>query len=381
MRSLSRTTTFITAAFVGAVSAVLVHAGPQQVLTIDHYVPVRSSSPAIAGQVSQIFVRERATPASVLRDATLGGRVVLFVHGAGTPAEVAFDVPTPGYSWMVYLASGGYDVFAMDLTGYGRSTRPAPMNDPCNLSTEQQAAMVPAVLAAPCAPTHPHQIVTIASEWNEIDAVVDYVRALRRVERVHLVGWSLGAPRAGGYTSRHAEKVERLVLLAPSYNRTASSTPPAKLPAAGAAFNKQSREDFLANWDRQIGCADQYDPGVRDAVWSAMLESDPVGATWGQGVRRAPSTTVWGWNAEVAGRLQTPTMLVAAAHDKQVLPDRVRDLHADLGSPHKVLVDLACASHNALWERSRELLFKASLEWLNSGSVNGQKAGTVRLGY
>jgi len=30
-----------------------------------------------------------------------------------------------------------------------------------------------------------------------------------------------------------------------------------------------------------------------------MLESDPVGATWGPGVRRAPATTVWGWNGMV----------------------------------------------------------------------------------
>ena len=30
--------------------------------------------------------------------------VVLFVHGAGTPAEVSFDVPYKDYSWMAYLA-------------------------------------------------------------------------------------------------------------------------------------------------------------------------------------------------------------------------------------------------------------------------------------
>ena len=68
---------------------------------------------------------------------------MLFVHGAGTPAEVAFDVPYQDYSWMAYLARAGFDVFSMDMTGYGRSTRPAAMNDPCNLSREQQALFVP----------------------------------------------------------------------------------------------------------------------------------------------------------------------------------------------------------------------------------------------
>ncbi len=50
---------------------------------------------------------------------------MLFVHGAGTPAEVAFDVPIGDYSWMAFLARNGFDVFSMDTTGYGRSTRPA----------------------------------------------------------------------------------------------------------------------------------------------------------------------------------------------------------------------------------------------------------------
>src|SRR5687767_6672086 len=96
-----RTVTVIAAtAFAGVVAAALTDAGPQAPLTVDHYVRVRSSSPAILGQVSQIFVRERASSATVLPGATLGGRVVLFVHGVGTPAEVAFDVPSPGYSWM-----------------------------------------------------------------------------------------------------------------------------------------------------------------------------------------------------------------------------------------------------------------------------------------
>jgi hypothetical protein len=56
-------------------------------------------------------------------------------------------------------------------------------------------------------------------------------------------------------------------------------------------------------------------------------------------------------------------------------------MYADLGSPQKVLVDLACSSHNAMWERNHLLLFRASLEWLTKGTVNGMEQGTVRLGY
>ena len=352
----------------------------QRLLTIDHYVRVTSKVPAISGQLAQIYVRERVSAGVALRGAPAADKVVLFVHGAGTPAEVAFDTPIGTHSWMAYLAEAGFDVFSMDTTGYGRSTRPAPMNDPCNLAEAQQAQFVPGLLAAPCKATYPGQLTSLTSDWHDIDAAVDYVRKIRGVSKVSLVAWSLSGPRAGGYAAQHPEKVQRMVLFAPAYNRTAAATPPA-LPNPGVVFNTQSRSEFIANWDRQVGCTDQYAPAVRDVVWAEMLASDPVGATWGTGVRRAPSTTTFGWNAAAIGGTKIPTMLVAGALDKQVPPDRVKVAYDDLGATDKVLVDLACSSHNAMWERNHLLMFKASLDWLSKGAVGEQKTGVIRLGY
>jgi pimeloyl-ACP methyl ester carboxylesterase len=353
----------------------------ERLLTIDHFVRVRSTVPAIAGQAAQLYVRERVKAGTALRGST-ADRVVMFVHGAGTPAEVAFDVPHEDYSWMAYLARAGFDVFSLDVTGYGRSTRPPAMNDPCNVAqARQQAVLIPALLAAPCAPTYPQQMTTSASDWDDIGAAVDYIRALRRVERVSLVGWSQGGPRTGGYTARHPQKVHRIVVLAPAYNRGSAAAPPARLPADGVPIDIQSRADFDANWDRQIECTGQHDPAVRDVVWSQMLQSDPVGATWGPGVRRAPAVTLWGWNAAVVAKTETPILMVAGIHDKQVPPERVRDLFADHGARQKVFIDLGCASHNAMWEKNHNLLFRASLEWLEKGTVNGMQEGMLRLGY
>ena len=191
----------------------------------------------------------------------------------------------------------------------------------------------------------------------------------------------LGGPRAGGYAGQHPEKISRLVLLAPAYNRGSSAAAPAKMPPDGVPMNTQSREEFYANWDRQAGCPDQYDRAAGDSVWSELLASDPLGATWGTGVRRAPQTAVWGWNQGAAGKMMIPTLMVAGAHDKQVPPERVRDLYADLGASNKIFVDLACSSHNAVWERNHLLLFRASLEFLTGGTVNGAKQGTLKLGY
>jgi pimeloyl-ACP methyl ester carboxylesterase len=353
-----------------------------RILTIDHYVRVKSSVPALAGQLAQLYVRERVVAGTGLRARSFSDRAVLFVHGAGTPAEVSFDVPFEDYSWMAFLARAGFDVFSVDMTGYGRSTRPPAMSDPCNLAADRQPALVPSLIQAPCPASYPGAMTTIGSDWDDVGAAVDYIRQLRRVERVHLVAWSLGGPRSGGYAARHPEKVGRMVWLAPAYTRSTPQEAPAKLPVSGVVFNTQSRAEFLANWDRQVGCPGQYDPAAADAVWSAMLESDPVGATWGPGVRRAPQTTMWGWNAGVVSKMQTPTLMVTGAHDKQVEPARVVELHQDLGSTQKVLIDLACAGHAAMWEKSAHtLLFRASLEWLDKGTVNGSQSGVLKMGY
>ena len=56
-----------------------------RLLRVDHYVHVHSSVPVIAGQTTEIYVREVAQ-AGVAARGPAADRVALFVHGAGTPA-------------------------------------------------------------------------------------------------------------------------------------------------------------------------------------------------------------------------------------------------------------------------------------------------------
>jgi len=352
-----------------------------RMLTLDHYVHVKSTAPAIMGQDAEIYVREKVLASAVARGGAPANRIALFVHGAGTPAEVAFDVPYRDYSWMAYLARAGFDVFAMDMTGYGRSTRPAAMNDPCNFSREQQAQFVGSILKASCAPSYDHPITTMSSDWNDVGSVVDYLRGVRHVDKIALIGWSQGGPRAAGYAAQNPDRVTKLVVLAPAYDRDMSLGPPNTLPETAAPMNSQSLADFTSNWDRQVGCAGQYEPEASRAVWAGMIASDPVGATWGPGVRRAPQVPTWGFNKAVAGKIQIPFLMISGQHDKQVAPQRVRDLFADLAAKQKLFIDLACSSHNAMWEKNHLMLFQASLEWLKDGTVQGKQQGEIRLGY
>jgi len=344
---------------------------PAPLQTTEHRVAVTSIAPAMQGQRGEVYVREVAPSGA--------GRlpVVVFVHGAGTPAEVSFDSRMEDYSWMRQVARAGFDTFSVDLTGYGRSARPAPMADPCNIAKAQQVGYVP----APCAPTWPSPIATPASEWNEIGAVVDFVRQLRGVDRVSLVGWSQGGPRITGYAALQPAKVDRIVVLAPAYARDGPAGEPNPLPAMNdGSMSVQSRKDFVANWDRQVGCPVQYDAAAAKTIFDEMLESDPVGAKWGEGVRRAPMVPIWGFDKTAVAKVKTPYLMVTGEHDKQVAPQRVRELYDDLGSDNKVLIDLACSSHNAMWEKNRKLLFDATVQWLRGGRVDGMTIGTVRMG-
>src|SRR5438067_4780699 len=96
----------------GSMAMPVMAAEDEALLSIDSFVPITSTVPSMKGQPAQIYVREVAKPATVSGAASGEDRVVLFVHGAGTPAEVAFDVPYQDYSWMAYLARAGFDVFS-----------------------------------------------------------------------------------------------------------------------------------------------------------------------------------------------------------------------------------------------------------------------------
>lgn len=89
----------------------------------------------------------------------------------------------------------------------------------------------------------------------------------------------------------------------------------------------------------------------------------------------------WGFNKEAVARVKTPYLMVAGIHDKQVVPERVRELYDDLGSTDKVLIDLGCSSHNAMWEKNRKFLYDATVQWLREGRVNDRSSGVVRMGY
>jgi pimeloyl-ACP methyl ester carboxylesterase len=343
-------------------------------VTIDRHIDHVSTVPAIAGEKAQLFLREKVLRDSVDAPGTKG-RVILMVHGGYWPSTMAFDFQHKDYSWMAALAGAGFDVFAMDMTGYGYSSRPL-MDDPRNLSAEDQATLVPGVLPEAADAAHPFNLVTSDSETDDIDRIVDFICDLRGVDRVNLIGWSGGGIRTGTYAVRYPEKVSRLVIFASSnFVADSPSEPPSDLPGPGIAMTLQTRavgEDV--RWVPNIRCEGQVEPGLMDLIWPASMETDSVGAGWGPGCLRAPGRTYWGWNAANAEKLKMPTLVMVGEHDR--LYDCNVALFGHLGASDKAFLGIECASHFMAWEMQRHVLHQASSEWLASGTLTGKNAGT-----
>src|ERR1700683_802739 len=123
------------------------------VLTEDHL--IKSSTPGI-----ELFVRNKHLTAPLPFPAD---RTLLFVHGATYPAETSFDLPIDGKSMMDLFAEAGFDVFLVDIRGYGRSTRPPEMDKP----------------AAESAP-----VATSVEAGADLGSAVDYVLSLRGVSKL-----------------------------------------------------------------------------------------------------------------------------------------------------------------------------------------------------
>ena len=157
------------------------------ILTEEFMVP--SGTPGI-----EIFVRNKRQEGVAARP----DRTLLFVHGATYPASTAFDLPLGGLSWMDYIAAHGWDVWLVDLRGYGRSTRPSEIGQP----------------AKDNAP-----IVTTDVAVRDVGTAVDYILKRRNASKVSLLGWSWGTSIMGTYTAANNGRVDRLVLYAPLWLR------------------------------------------------------------------------------------------------------------------------------------------------------------------
>ena len=358
-------------------SLVLSTAAAQQPHTpIDRFARHLSTAQTNEGDLVGIFLHERVSSAT-LEAIRLGEepRVVLFIHGGSVSSVPNFDLPFKDYSWMETFAEAGFDTFSMDQTGYGFSPRPL-MDNPCNVRSADQHLLIPQVLAESCETGHAYPLTTLQSDVDEIDTVVEYLRDLRGVDRVHLIGWSAGGRRSAAYAATYPEKVARIVLVAPSV-----PNPDAVDQDVTAPMRLQSRTALMRDrWEDQIVCENQVDPEIRDVIWQTIMAFDSLGSAWGapEGVMRVRMAKGLEWDTSFPEKIAADTLILVGRQDG--LLESGRRLYSDLMMPQrKVLVEMECATHMAAWERSQyRFMQEASRQWLSSGQLHDQTTGRFR---
>ena len=293
----------------------------------------------------QVYVRNKR-PAGMT--AFSPAKTVIYVHGATYPSETAFDLPLAGMSWMDYIARQGYDVYLLDVRGYGGSTRPAQMDKPPGES-------------APFAGTE--------EAMRDVDAVVEFVRKRRGIDKVNLLAWSWGTAIMQWYTSLNSHKVDKLVLYAPVWIRQTASlvqTGPGPTPAYRSVSMAQAKTRWLTGVpaDKQ---ADLIPAGWFDAWATATAATDPVGAKQNPPVLRAPNGVVadglkyWGsgvipWKPE---NITVPVLLIKAEWDQDTPAYMAQNLFPKLtGAPYKRYVEIGEGTHTVIMEKNRMNLFR-----------------------
>lgn len=290
-------------------------------------------------------------------------RAVLLLHGA-TLASYVFDLPISGYSLQEKLATAGWASYALDVRGYGRSSRPAPGDPGCPLD---------------------RPFSTAAESAADVADAMRFLRYDRRHTEVALVGYSWGTILAGRFVNAHPDAVNRMILFAPIYG-TANArwkdyfgVPRGEArsrfgPAGG--YRWTTANELRARWDSEIPIDEKSAWRANEvlaAVLGAALASDPLSLTRSPPAFRSPTgcdTDLFqafsGHPAFNAEAIEIPTLLLRGDADTTSTQADSQRLLERLKSRDKQSITIPSGTHFACFEYSAPLLFDALIGFLSA---------------
>lgn len=271
-------------------------------------------------------------------------RTILYIHGSTQPSEAVFDLRAGGASAAEQLAARGYDVWLVNVRGYGQSTRPDSFRRPA---------------------TEGEPFGRTAEAVRDLGAAVDHIRARRGVSRLALIGWSWGTIITGAYAAEHPDRVASLVLIGPP--GIAQAQQAAATPARIGVWQEWTAAAALKRL--QAGVPDAEAARIFPAAWrerweGELLRGQPEAAERGDPpVFRSPAGVRADgdafWQAGKAfydpAKITAPTLIVVGEWDGLTPLAASQALFAQLRStPTRRLVELPRATHFVLAETGRD---------------------------
>ena len=261
--------------------------------------------------------------------------VLMLVHGSSNSARSSFDLAVPGhgeYSLMNVFARAGYDVWTMDHENYGRSSQTAGNSD-------------------------------IASGVEDLKAGTDLIAQETGQARMHMLGVSSGAIRAGAFAQARPERVDKLVLVAFTYRDMGS--PALKKRAEKLdeyrTHNRRLRDRaMIRSIFARDGHPEFYDPAVAEALADAeLVHGDQI-----------PTGTYLDMTANLPlvdpAEVTAPVLLLSGEHDGNATLDDLYDFFKALPNGDKQLVVLPRVAHSVTYSRNRHLFWHAVTGFLGA---------------
>jgi pimeloyl-ACP methyl ester carboxylesterase len=299
----------------------------------------QTAAAASAGKlvVEEFFVNKGDVRLCVWRKRILGDGIanksVLFlVHGSTPSAGGSMDLKVPGrtdYSLMEKMAEYGFDVWTMDLEGYGRSTR---------------------------SPTH----CGIMTGVEDLKTVMPLVLKISGKPTVMIMGESSGAIRAGVYAMEQPSVVERLILSAFTY--TGKDAPEIDR-------RRKDAEKYRANPLRPISLATFQGIFNRDMPGT----SEPIVAqAMAEYELRLGNTVPSGTYLDMATKLPMvdpkqiicPVCIIRPEHDGNATEGELLEFYSQLPNKDKQFFILSGLSHAATLGINRHRVWHVMREFL-----------------
>ena len=260
--------------------------------------------------------------------------VLFLVHGSSISSRPSFDLTVPGkpgYSMMDDFAAHGFDVWTMDHENYGQSSRTKSNSD-------------------------------IASGAADLKAASEVVARETGQRKVHYLGESSGAIRAGLFAQNEPDRVDRLVLCAFTYKGTGS--PEIGRRAANAdklrASNTRLRDEkMIRSIFARDGLPGAYDQAVADAIAAVELkygDQVPTGTYLDMAV-----------NLPLVDpkKVLAPVLMVRGDHDGNSTNEDLLDFYAQLANGDRQFMIMPHTAHSLGFAKNRHLLYYVVRNFLN----------------
>lgn len=315
-----------------------------EILNESFFIPSDTSAIQLHILHKTLATREKASEANT----------VVMMHGATYSSGSLYDTELEGASFMDVLARAGFDVYAVDVRGYGASTRPTEMLSPPELN-------------APAVRTD----VAV----RDFTSAVNFVLRTNGLSRTNIIAMSWGGTVAGTFTAQNPHKVRRLGLIAPQW----LSNNPVPLDSGGelGSWREVDASAARTRWlsgAPQCKRRDLIPEGGFEAWMERTLRGEPDEALREKHSFRASNGPIQDireyWTAGrpfyEPAEIEVPLMLLHGEWDTDVPIELAQAwfLRAT-GAAEKRWLEIGEATHMMVLEKNRHQVFNALIHFFN----------------